>query len=253
MKKIIITVITLLAVTGCTDKTINLKEAETNLDKLNDGKFALTMVDNTRLGYENELEYIYSFDYEKTFGLQEENVNVDNTLINYNKDTNELLAIIDQKNKEKVKKEMDKFCNDKCYTKTFKDYLVYIISDNEKEIFNNLKNVNTPIFNNMMKLDKEMFTNLTNIKSSSVEEFLFKKPKMMTSSSSYILIKPKKGQKEEIKEKMNDYMDSQLKTWEMYLPDQYELVKNRLEKEYSGYLIYIISSDNDLVYKEITK
>ena len=29
--------------------------------------------------------------------------------------------------------------------------------------------------------------------------------------------------------------------------------KNRLEKEYGGYLIYIISTDNDLVFKEIKK
>ena len=39
--------------------------------------------------------------------------------------------------------------------------------------------------------------------------------------------------------------------WQTYLPDQYELVKNRLEKEYGEYLIYIISTDNDLVFKEI--
>ena len=30
--------------------------------------------------------------------------------------------------------------------------------------------------------------------------------------------------------------------WSTYLPDQYELVKNRLEEKYGDYLIYIISN-----------
>lgn len=38
---------------------------------------------------------------------------------------------------------------------------------------------------------------------------------------------------------------------ETYLPEQYELVKNRLEKEYGDYLIYIVSSNNDLVFETI--
>ena len=39
--------------------------------------------------------------------------------------------------------------------------------------------------------------------------------------------------------------------WATYLPDQYELVKNRLEEEYGDYLIYIISIDIELVLKTI--
>ena len=46
-------------------------------------------------------------------------------------------------------------------------------------------------------------------------------------------------------------MDNLEEQWSTYLPDQYELVENRLEEEYGEYLIYIISNDNELVLKTI--
>ena len=41
------------------------------------------------------------------------------------------------------------------------------------------------------------------------------------------------------------------KQWKNYLPDQYDLVKNRKVEKFGDYLIYIISNDNEAVYKKI--
>ena len=41
------------------------------------------------------------------------------------------------------------------------------------------------------------------------------------------------------------------KTWSTYLPDQYDIVKNRMEKEAGDYLIYIATADNQKVYDAI--
>ena len=41
--------------------------------------------------------------------------------------------------------------------------------------------------------------------------------------------------------------------WETYLPDQYELVKNRKEVKIGDYLVYIVSNNNDLVFDTISK
>ena len=41
------------------------------------------------------------------------------------------------------------------------------------------------------------------------------------------------------------YMKKLEDQWSNYLPDQFELVEDRLVEEYNGYLIYIVSSDNE--------
>lgn len=60
-----------------------------------------------------------------------------------------------------------------------------------------------------------------------------------------------KEKKDVVKEKLDTYMTNLEEQWKTYLPDQYELVKNRLVKEYGDYLIYIVSSDNEAVFNEI--
>ena len=39
--------------------------------------------------------------------------------------------------------------------------------------------------------------------------------------------------------------------WEHYIPEQYELVKNRKVEKIGDYLVYIVSTDNNLVFNTI--
>ena len=99
-----------------------------------------------------------------------------------------------------------------------------------------------------MDIDKDGLSQTFDIDDKLVSEFLVKVPMMNVNANSVIILKPENGKTKEVKDKMNDYMTKLENQWQTYLPDQYELVKNRLEKEYGGYLIYIISNDNNQVF-----
>lgn len=263
MKKIILATIltfSLVLITGCGNSnkevTLNLDTIAETLNVLNDGEFSLPLVNTDEMeSYESTLNYIYDFEYEDKFKLDTSLVDTDNTSIKYNEETKELLAIITPKegSEDEVKKTMESFCSslDNCSVTSFKDYIVYVSSNDNDKVIENVKNTATPIFNSMMELDNEMFESTTKINLDDVEEYVMSVPMMMTSSSSYIIIKPVEGSEETVKNLMEEYMESLETTWEMYLPDQYELVKNRLVEEYGDYLIYIISTDNELVINKI--
>ena len=102
-----------------------------------------------------------------------------------------------------------------------------------------------------MEVKDEMLSTQFGIEKEMVEEYLIKMPMMITSSNTYIIVKPAEGKEKEVKEKLDTYMVNLEEQWKTYLPDQYELVKNRLFKDYGDYLIYIVSSDNEAVFNEI--
>lgn len=258
MKKniIVITiVISLFVVTGCNknDEVIklDLDKIESSLTTLNDGKFSLTMVNpDVMEEYSDSLTYIYDFEYEEIFGLSSESIDINDSVIKYNKDNNDLLAIIKSSDNEAVELSMDKFCSD-CLKEEWNGYLIYILSSDNDSVLEKIKNTTTPIFNEMMDADGEFFESTTGISEDLLEEYLMKVPMMMTSSATYIILNPVDENVDEVKSLMDEYMESLESTWEMYLPAQYDLVKSRLFEEYGEYLIYIISSDNELVLDAI--
>jgi len=76
-------------------------------------------------------------------------------------------------------------------------------------------------------------------------------PMMIINSNTYIVVKPAEGKKESVKKTIDNYMTNLENQWATYLPEQYELIKNRMEKEYGDYLIYIATTDNEKVYNAI--
>ncbi len=264
MKKILLIItliISLCLITGCgkttTVESLDLSDLENRLDKLNDGTFYPSLIDTDSMEeFSSSLTYIYDFEYEELFGIDNTLVSANESSIKYNSDTKQLLAIIKPTESDvDIKKSMDSFCDklESCLVTEYEGYLIYISSDDNKAVLENIKNTKAKIFNNMLALDDELFESTTGISPDMVDEYLMKMPMMMTSSSTYIIVKPKAENYDEVKSLLDKYMESLESTWEMYLPDQYDLVKNRLELSYGDYLIYVVSSDNDLVENEITK
>ena len=66
-----------------------------------------------------------------------------------------------------------------------------------------------------------------------------------------MVVKPAEGKYETVRSGLDEYIKKQEELWNTYLPDQYELVKNRLVVEEGDYLIYIISEDNNSVLEAI--
>ena len=69
--------------------------------------------------------------------------------------------------------------------------------------------------------------------------------------SMYIVAKPIEGKKSVLEFQIKEMFSKYLSSYSDYYPEAVPMIENRLEKEYNGYLIYIISTDNDAVYNKI--
>lgn len=272
MKKIVLCLTLIMAaivLTACGKENVslNLEDLSSKLDNLKGeefDRFTAANIINEKIEGLKEI-YDYEYDFKENFGLNSEDIEF--YTIAMNEDNMDMFLFIqpleDKKNDVKLaldnyfskleKNENQEIANkakNKSYTQ-IGSYLVYIMTDNSSDILNSIKDSKENIFGALMEVNDETLESQFNINKSDVKEYLIKVPMMITSSNSYIIIKPVDGKKDEVKEKIDEYMTKLEKQWETYLPEQYELVKNRLEKEYGDYLIYIISSDNDLVFETI--
>lgn len=241
--------------TGC-GKKLKLDELSTTLEDLTEDKFAiLNVVENVE--YADNL--LGSLSDVSEYDLDKLKINSDNiNRMVFRVDENELPVYIVieyvEGKKEEVQNDINNYIKDlKLENKFETEYegnLIYIFSDKKDEILKRIKESKAKVFGMIMNVDSEYLENMTGISSDLLDEFLVKNS-VITQADGIFILKPKKGKKEEVKELMSEYLDMIEKQWSTYLPDQYELVKNRLETEYGDYLIYIISRNNDLVLKTI--
>ena len=272
MKKIILCLTLIIAtmvltVCGKENVSLNLKDLSSKLDNLKGeefDRFTAANIINEKVDGLKDI-YDYEYDFKENFGFDSEDIEFYTIAMNEeNMDMYLFLQPLKDK-KEDVKNALDNYFSElensdnqeiankaknKSYTQ-IGSYLVYIMTDNSSDILNSIKDSKENIFGALMEVNDETLESQFNINKSDVKEYLIKVPMMITSSNSYIIIKPVDGKKDEVKEKIDEYMTKLEKQWETYLPEQYELVKNRLEKEYGDYLIYIVSSNNDLVFETI--
>ncbi len=272
MKKIILCltlIIATMVLTACGKENVslNLKDLSSKLDNLKGeefDRFTAANIINEKVDGLKDI-YDYEYDFKENFGFDSEDIEFYTIAMNEeNMDMYLFLQPLKDK-KEDVKNALDNYFSElensdnqeiankaknKSYTQ-IGSYLVYIMTDNSSDILNSIKDSKENIFGALMEVNDETLESQFNINKSDVKEYLIKVPMMITSSNSYIIIKPVDGKKDEVKEKIDEYMTKLEKQWETYLPEQYELVKNRLEKEYGDYLIYIVSSNNDLVFETI--
>lgn len=272
MKKIVLCltlIMTAIVLTACGKENVslNLEDLSSKLDNLKGeefDRFTAANIINEKIEGLKEI-YDYEYDFKENFGLNSEDIEFYTIAMNENNMDMYLFIQPLEDKKSDVKLALDNYFSeleknenqeiaDKAKNKSYTQigsYLIYIMTDNSADILNSIKDAKENVFGALMEVNDETLESQFNINKSDVKEYLIKVPMMITSSNSYIIIKPADGKKDEIKEKMDEYMTKLEKQWETYLPIQHELVKNRLEKEYGDYLIYIISSDNDLVFETI--
>lgn len=260
-----------LLFSGCGKKvTLDLEKVSTNLETITTDTFylqgAALVIEEKE--FFSDLEDIYDYDFEKIFDLDKDLIQ--EYSVRMNKKTKEmyLLLLPIEGKKEDVKDTMDDYF--KSLEKKEKDdtldmikdrleeeiddYLIYIVSkDTNENIFNSIKDLRVPLFGGLMQIDDEFLRTQFDINPTDLDSYLIAIPNMMTQTSGYYILKPASGKEKDVKEKMTTYMTNLEEQWKTYLPDQYELVKNRKEITYGDYLIYIISSDNDKVFEEIKK
>lgn len=262
----------LIALTGCGGEKVaelDMEKVKTNLENLKGEGFdiytAEDEVRNSGIANFDMLETLYDFDF-KEFGINPDNIS--EYRFNMDKLNKDLWIVFlpVEGMKETVKNETDAYIQklisdetdaaikEKLENYSFEEidgYLVWVVSEDNSRILEITRNARANVLPMLMDIKSDMLQDSIGLDPASVTEFVIKTPALITTATTCIVVKPADGKKDEVKTVLDNYMVSLEEQWSTYLPAQYELVKNRMYKEYGDYLIYIVSENNDLVYDTI--
>lgn len=125
-----------------------------------------------------------------------------------------------------------------------------IENKNETSVNIDLQAINNTIssqapFSEMATMDitTENLSTLFNINADDVEEVVGKMAMMNVQASRYFIIKAKDDAVDSVKKQVEDYGNSYEQQWEMYLPEQYELVKQRKIGVKGNYVYFIVAEN----------
>lgn len=167
-----------------------------------------------------------------------------------------------EEKKEEVKKEFDSYF-ERLYEEEnsknqnlikerieyeYENYLIFIASDNKKDILNDILTTKEKVFSNTITLDNEAIKEKFNINTKKLNKYKFKISSNLENVNDYIIIKGE--ELEEIKEKIDNYYD---KFKNEVSKEQKIIIEERITKETDNYLIVIVTDDNKKVLREIEK
>ena len=114
---------------------------------------------------------------------------------------------------------------------------------------------NSSPFNELSTMDItiDVLSSVYGINTQNVENVIGKMPMMNVQASMFLLIQAKEGTAETVKSELDQYATKYEEQWSTYLPEQYELVKNR-KTGIVGNVVYMIIAENaETLEQEITK
>jgi len=127
-----------------------------------------------------------------------------------------------------------------------------------KNVELNLQEVSTKIVDNSvfkematMDIDKETAVSLMELEEGQVEEVVGKVPMMNVHASMFVIIKAADGKVDEVLQKVENYATNYEAQWERYLPEQYEIVKNREVGKIGSYVYMIVAENASELVKNI--
>ena len=138
---------------------------------------------------------------------------------------------------------------------------VYIIKDKEEvvniaislpELEAKIHDIDEFDYSKMQDIDKDFATSNFLIDSRKIQDIIGKSPIISTTSSMYVVIKADNSNLQEIKMALESYGVEYETQWSTYLPDQYELVKNR-QIGIKGNYVYMVISENPNTIIELIK
>ncbi|MBE6107301.1 MAG: DUF4358 domain-containing protein [Erysipelotrichaceae bacterium] len=104
----------------------------------------------------------------------------------------------------------------------------------------------------MMALSDTELTDFLGINAENLESFVVMMPMMNVHATEIMVFQAKEGKLETVQEEVGLYLEGYEQMWSTYLPDQYELVKNRVEKVVGdSTLVVIIAEDTAAIEAKI--
>jgi len=256
MKKIsvILAIGVLLLCSACSlQKDLDLNKIEETIGTLKTKTFDPSQISKALESTDySDMAVLTQNQFESIFKVK---TNLIESYVGFKKDKDYILVIKPtEDNEEEIKGILDEyFSKDDVLVKDYQEYIIYIKTLDNQKLYNAVISSKKPIFSNLVKYDENLNIDVLGIDKNKIEDFVIMQPAFIIDAKSYYIIKPKKEAYNDVKIAMDEYMTSYEAEWEMNLQDQYQLVKNRTFAEYNGYLIYIISEENETVLTEIKK
>lgn len=240
---------------------LDLDIIASEIDQLKTVKFDINQVENiianSKAYNVAQLKDYYEYDYEKfnlKKGLTEELV------IKYNEKNKQLFiaAKLIEGQEELFKTNLNNFLqenNINAYTTIYDGYYFYINSSNNLAVMSKVKQTQVRVFDIMQEYKKNDIEKKFKINSNWYKECMIKHSIISDDTTGYIIIHPKnKKSATKIKKAMDDYYNQLNNKWtkEGNTTNKF-LVDNRYATTYNGYLVYIVSRNNDLVMELIKK
>ena len=240
-------------------QSINLENISKEIDQLKTLKFEISntnkIIDESK-AYKSTLKEYYEYDF-SDFGLQRSWL--DEFKIYYH-EKNKQLFMVFKPNLDKasdVTNAIEKFLKDKKITATkeeYDGYIFYISSNDDKKVISKIKQSQVKVFDILQELNKEEIKEKYGIDSNLYKEYKVKTAMIIKSDvTEYLLFYPKNQvSAKEIEKAMDKYYQEKEEKWAGN-EENLNLIKNRYTGNYNGYLVYIVSKDNDLVLQLLIK
>lgn len=268
-KKYLLLIVMVLMLVSCSQKernTFDLVKLNQELSTLSEDKFDIANVLSS-VEYEKEnifenLIDVYDYEYDKV-NISKENVL--NGIVRISESNAQMYMVFQPASgKEKnlvqemkeyirqrllvVKNENDRKLLENALLEENDDFIALIVSKDNEEILRRIENSTTRLFGVLESVqDDHLYEYGLNI--NIVEEYAIQKP-VMTSAKTFMIVKPKKGHKEDVQKALASYLKQQ-ETIFLSIPSEEEFIKNAFVGEIGDYQIVIISKDNERVFEAI--
>lgn len=238
---------------------INLENVSKEIDQLKTLSFEISNTSNVideSKAYKSTLKEYYEYDF-NMFYLQRSWL--DEFKIFYNEKNKQLFFVFkpSSDNTNNVTSAIEKFLKNNKISATkeeYDGYIFYINSNDDKKVVSKIKQCQIKVFDILQELNKEEIKDKYGIDSNLYKEYKVKTAMIVKSDvTEYLLFYPKNhNAAKEIEELMDKYYTEKEEKW-ANSEENYNLIKNRYTGNYNGYLVYIVSKDNDLVLQLLKK
>lgn len=247
------------------DMSINLDKVSSEIDGLKTLRYdinnTLDIISDSKsynLDKNNKVNLNEYYEYDFTeFNLKRSWL--DEFRIYYNEKSKQLFMVFkpSSDNSNNVTAAIEKFLKTKKINATKEDYdgyIFYINSNDNTRVISKIKQSQVKVFDILQDLNKDEIKEVYGIDSSLYKDYKVKTAWIVKANvTEYLMFLPKNNNSaKEIEKLMNEYYAKKEGNWEKD-QDNFNLLKNRYTGVYNGYLVYIVSKDNDLVLQLIKK